>query len=187
MALLQRLSRLITADVHAVLDTIESPSTLIKQALREMESKIIEKDQQVDSLEEELNRIHASAEQLKHTIDAIDKDISLCFDNKNFELAKKTLKKKLVLEKRQNLLNQNERLIYSNKEREESLLKAFQKKYEEIEQEAELIFEQEKLFQTPSTTSGHASDSEWVVSEEELEIAFLKEKQCRERAGDKDE
>ena len=38
MALINRLSRLFKADFHAVLDQIEEPELLLKQAIREMEA-----------------------------------------------------------------------------------------------------------------------------------------------------
>ena len=38
MALITRISRLFTADFHAVLDRIEEPDVLLKHAIREMES-----------------------------------------------------------------------------------------------------------------------------------------------------
>ena len=40
MALISRVSRLFTADVHAVLDRIEEPEVLLKQAIREMEDEV---------------------------------------------------------------------------------------------------------------------------------------------------
>ena len=40
MALINRMSRLFTADVHAVLDRIEEPEALLKQAIREMEEEV---------------------------------------------------------------------------------------------------------------------------------------------------
>ena len=40
MALIKRLSRLFAADLHAVLDQIEEPEALLKQAVREMEEEL---------------------------------------------------------------------------------------------------------------------------------------------------
>ena len=40
MALINRMSRLFTADVHAVLDRIEEPDVLLRQAIREMEEAL---------------------------------------------------------------------------------------------------------------------------------------------------
>ena len=45
MALINRMSRLFTADVHAVLDRIEEPDVLLKHAVREMEEELARGEQ----------------------------------------------------------------------------------------------------------------------------------------------
>ena len=40
MALITRVARLFRADLHAVLDRIEEPDVLLKQAVREMEEEL---------------------------------------------------------------------------------------------------------------------------------------------------
>ena len=53
MALINRMSRLFTADVHAVLDRIEEPDVLLKHAIREMEEELARSEQRVRQLEHE--------------------------------------------------------------------------------------------------------------------------------------
>ena len=53
MALINRMSRLFTADVHAVLDRIEEPDVLLKHAVREMEEELARSEQRVRTLEHE--------------------------------------------------------------------------------------------------------------------------------------
>ena len=55
MALITRLSRLFQADMHAVLDKIEEPELLLKQAIREMEESITTDERQIRCWEYELN------------------------------------------------------------------------------------------------------------------------------------
>ena len=47
MALINRISRLFKADFHAVLDQIEEPEQLLKQAIREMEDDLVETEQRI--------------------------------------------------------------------------------------------------------------------------------------------
>ena len=47
MALITRISRLFKADFHAVLDQIEEPEVLLRQAVREMEDSIAHGDQEL--------------------------------------------------------------------------------------------------------------------------------------------
>ena len=47
MALINRVARLFKADFHAVLDQIEEPELLLKQAVREMEDELAESGQRI--------------------------------------------------------------------------------------------------------------------------------------------
>jgi len=47
MALINRLSRLFRADFHAVLDQIEEPEALLKQAIRDMEDDLANTEQRI--------------------------------------------------------------------------------------------------------------------------------------------
>ncbi|MFV2090729.1 MAG: PspA/IM30 family protein, partial [Pseudomonadales bacterium] len=47
MVLITRISRLFTADVHAVLDRIEEPEVVLKQAIREMAEEVSHGEQQL--------------------------------------------------------------------------------------------------------------------------------------------
>ncbi len=51
MALINRMSRLFTADVHAVLDRLEEPDVLLKHAVREMEEELARNEQRARALE----------------------------------------------------------------------------------------------------------------------------------------
>ena len=53
MALIKRLSRLFAADLHAVLDQIEEPEALLKQAVREMEEELARRAARLKALERE--------------------------------------------------------------------------------------------------------------------------------------
>ena len=48
MALITRVSRLLRADVHAVLDRLEEPDVLLQQAIRDMEEVVAEQRNQVN-------------------------------------------------------------------------------------------------------------------------------------------
>ncbi|RLA35148.1 MAG: hypothetical protein DRR11_01080, partial [Gammaproteobacteria bacterium] len=47
MALINRISRLFKADFHAVLDQIEEPEQLLKQAIRDMEDELATTEQSI--------------------------------------------------------------------------------------------------------------------------------------------
>ena len=47
MVLINRISRLFKADFHAVLDRIEEPEQLLKQAIRDMEDDLANTEQRI--------------------------------------------------------------------------------------------------------------------------------------------
>ena len=57
MAIIQRLSRLFLADFHSVLDHIEEPESLLKQALREMEEELEQSEKRIKCIEATLRQI----------------------------------------------------------------------------------------------------------------------------------
>ena len=100
MALINRMSRLFTADVHAVLDRIEEPDVLLKHAIREMEEELARSEQRVKQLEHERDRARGPAPQGRRPRSRSSASSSTsAFDNGNEELARKIVKRKLETER----------------------------------------------------------------------------------------
>ncbi len=57
MALITRVTRLFTADMHAVLDRLEEPDVLLRQAVREMHEVLASDRQQLRALRGESTRL----------------------------------------------------------------------------------------------------------------------------------
>ncbi|MES9848615.1 MAG: PspA/IM30 family protein, partial [Candidatus Thiodiazotropha sp.] len=57
MALITRVSQLFRADVNAVLDRMEEPEILLKQAVRDMEEALTKDDHRVKVIELELKQV----------------------------------------------------------------------------------------------------------------------------------
>ena len=102
MALITRLARLFRADLHAVLDRLEEPETLLRQALREMEEAQAQDRQrlrlvgqglaQAETREADLNGALASAEgQLAASLEAGQDDLARAVIRRRLE-AEQTLK-----------------------------------------------------------------------------------------------
>ena len=57
MALITRVSRLFQADFHAVLDRIEEPEAILRQAVREMEEELARDEQRSTMLQQEQRQL----------------------------------------------------------------------------------------------------------------------------------
>ncbi|WP_455234010.1 PspA/IM30 family protein [Thiogranum longum] len=177
MALITRVSRLFRADLHAVLDRIEEPDVLLKQAVREMEEELARDEQRVRLLSHEQDQLSARRDEIDQSLDEIDEELDLCFASGKDDLARTLVKRKLETQRfRKQLLRRRGTL-------EESLnalnarLNENRVQLDSMRQKAELLAE--------DRTSDQPGDS-WstldaAVRDEDVEVAFLREKSRRNR------
>ena len=97
MRLIKRINQLIAADAHAVLDSIEDPHALLKQAMRDMASVIEEDESAIKQTQLNLEQLNLQAELFQKQQVKFNQDLDLCFESDNQELARSTVKKKLYL------------------------------------------------------------------------------------------
>src|SRR5215831_16602817 len=99
MALINRMSRLFTADVHAVLDKIEEPDVLLKHAIREMEEELARSELRERQLEHERESLAERHRKVQAALAELASQLDVCFTNGNDELARKVVKRKLETER----------------------------------------------------------------------------------------
>lgn len=174
MALVKRISQLFTADAHAVLDMIEDPLTLLKQAIRDMEAAIQTQQKKLSIEKNKLSQHESKQTKAQQELSLIDNDLDLCFDEKNETLARSLVKKKIFIKRvLQNLKEAIERTqeTIANQSKQ---LQTNQARFESMQQQAELLANQQSEIDAQSNF-----DSFNNVSEEEIEIALLNEKKSR--------
>ena len=172
MALINRMSRLFTADVHAVLDRIEEPDVLLKQAIREMEEELARGEQALRQLVHERERLADRQRKLKAAQAEFAGQLDVCFAEGNDELARKTLKRRL----------ETERLAQHAAERGEAVDKEIaQRNALTVEQREHLDVMRQKaeLLTSASDVSDEWSARKFAVTDDEVELAFLRERQQR--------
>ena len=95
MALITRVSRLFQADFHAVLDRIEEPEVLLRQAVREMEEELARDEQRSKMLQHEQRQLITRATDLEQSLHDIEEELDVCFDAGNDDLARACIRRKL--------------------------------------------------------------------------------------------
>jgi phage shock protein A len=184
MALINRLSRLVKADFHAVLDNIEEPEQLLKQAIRDMEDDLAETEQRIILCAHDQETLSVRRSELSEALNEIDTQLDLCFQSGKEKLAKSLIKKKLEAERVQKRLEAkytaNDR--YLNEQR--STLDENRSTLESLRQKAELFAQRSPV---ASDGSSEFDDIAWMarelhVGDDEVEIAFLREKDSRASA-----
>ena len=176
MALINRVSRLFKADMHAVLDQIEEPEHVLKQAIRDMEDELQSAELQIAACANECEALGKRRAGIEDSIAEANSQLDLCFESGKDDLARNLIRKKL---ESQRILRQlNERL-----DRNADFLAEHRRALDEKQTTLDGLRQKDDLFcrRTASTRSDFDIDeSGWfdrctVVTEDEIEIAFLRE------------
>jgi len=175
MPLIKRLSNLFTADAHAVLDLVEDPHNMLKQAIRDMEEDIIAQKKYLQRQSSKRESLSELTNKLSADIQQVDQDLDLCINSKNTPLARSLVRKKLMLNRQQEEIEQT--LVQTDKQilEGQSTLDDRLSKLENIKLKA-------KVFASPHTQPNHQQTSTaYSISEDEIEVALLKEIQARKK------
>lgn len=181
MALINRISRLFKADFHAVLDQIEEPEQLLKQAIRDMEDELTAVEQRIALAAHDQDALSVRKTELEASVTEFDVQLDLCFTSKKDDLAKGLIKRKLEAERILKRLDAkhvaNEKYLQDQR----TMLEESHTTLGGLRQKAELFAQR-----VPSHSSADSEfdDIAWMaretsVRDDEVEIAFLREKNLR--------
>jgi len=181
MALINRISRLFKADFHAVLDQIEEPEQLLKQAIRDMQDDLATAEQSIIFCANDQEALGIRKSELRNVLAEIDTQIDLCFDSEKDDLARSLIKKKLeaerLLKRLTTRFEANDKYLVEQR----STIDANRTTLAGLRQKAELF-----AHRSPVDREGTSEfdDIAWmarelVIGDDEVEIAFLREKSIR--------
>jgi len=175
MALITRFTRLFQADLHAVMDRMEEPDILLKQAVREMEEDIARDERRAKVVQHELARIGARGSELDRSLHRIDEEMDLCFNSGKDELARGLIKRKLEAQQLHTALSRKDQSMQNTLDQIGARLKENHGRLAAMRQKAELLAEHDV---------GSGCDQPWSVApaairDEDVEVAFLREKKQR--------
>jgi phage shock protein A len=178
MALITRVSRLFQADFHAVLDRIEEPEVLLRQAVREMEEELSRDEQRSKLLTHELGQLTAREFELEQSLHEIEEQLDVCFDAGNDDLARTSIKRKLETQQFCKGLTRKRQTLQKTLEELDTRLKENRARLESMRQKAELLAEESER----TRPADNWTLPEISVRDEDVEVAFLREKQHRRRS-----
>ena len=175
MALINRMTRLFRADFNAVLDRMEEPEALLKDAIREMELSIENDKQQLVLLEIEINENNTRLRMTDENSLKIQHEIELCFETDNEALARKMVRKKLESNKFNQILKQRQQQLEIGMQNIKSRIVKNNETLSVITQKFDLL----KVDKTSTKNTHIHPDNNLFIDDDEVEIAFIKEKQQR--------
>lgn len=180
MALINRVSRLLRADLHAVLDRVEEPEVLLRQAVREMDAALGEDRRRARRLAHEHARLAARVRDGDEALARIAAELDLCFDAGQDDLARRLLKKRLEHERSRTATARRAGAMAEDLERLRQSIDDNQARLDAMREKADLLAAEDAHAAAPETVP-HAFD-EPAVTAEDVEIAFLGEQRRRSRS-----
>jgi phage shock protein A len=177
MALITRVSRLFQADFHAVLDRIEEPEVLLRQAVREMEEELAGDEQRSRVLKHEQGQLTARDNDLEQSLHEIEEQLDVCFDSGNDDLVRATLKRKLEMQQYCKGLARKRQVLQETLDDLDTRLGENRARLESMRQKAELLAEETARVRPPDNWA----IPDITIRDEDVEVALLREKQKRRR------
>lgn len=175
MPMINRLTRLFRADMHAVLDGIEEPDLLLRQALREMEEALSDGTRKLELDRQQRDALARRSQEISTTLTKVDEELELCLSVDNEALARVLLRRRLEGERLlAHLQRQASRLEVDITHAQQSLEKQ-RAQFEQLRAQAQA--------QTPSTDAagfaGPWSAEQFSVSDADVELALLRARRGR--------
>lgn len=179
MALINRVARLFKADFNAVLDQIEEPEQVLKQAIRDMEDDLAATGKQVAGYVREQKHLQSRAGDLEAEAGKAESELDLCIASGKDDLARTLVRRKLecgrMLQHLARRIGDLDALIADANQR----LRENGTTLESLKQKAELFAS------SPGRRNGEFDENALChrnvqVSDDEVEIAFLHEKEARQ-------
>jgi phage shock protein A len=177
MALINRVARLFRADFHAVLDHIEEPEQMLRQAIRDMEDELAVIEQRLSATLLEQGTLEQQEKELRASLDELGDKLDFCFDTGKDELAKRLVRSKLEAELalkhiRAKSASSDDYIAEQQKRLEEG-----RRQLDSLRQKAEIVATNRKV---GARGQAHAPPrNESSISDADVEIAFLREKSAR--------
>lgn len=177
MALMTRMARLFRADLHAVLDRIEEPEILLRQALREMEECIDSDRRRLALLARQREALLGRSAGIERAIGEVGAQLEACLEAGNDDLARTLLRRRLEAQRqlaaarrRRDALDVQRDALSHRAQEHEARLRAMREHYE--------VLAAERAPHEERSSSEHA---EGAITDHDVEIALLREKQARGR------
>ncbi len=171
--LFDRITTLVKADAHGMVDALEERSLLAKQYLREAELELLQKRARIEALVEEEARLRDELERCREEVRGLDEDVALALAGEKEELARFAIRRLLPRRERIGALEAQIADVEEARTRLAERLEAQEAQFEDLRGQA----------RTRLATRGRAAGDDPLggpaVSEAEVELELL-----RRRRGD---
>lgn len=178
MALINRVTRLFRADMNAVLDQLEEPQAVLRQAIRDMEAQLDEADKMLRTKRREYQNLLTKRDDLGASLAEIDQHLDVCFESEEHDLARDLTRRKLETQRLQKRVQGRAQELEHELAAEDTTLDERKEVLAGLRQKAE-IFAMDTKAAASRPSVPHTSGTELQVTASEVEAAFLSEMKRR--------
>ena len=175
MPIITRLGRLFRADLHAVLDHIEEPAALLRQAVREMEDALEQDGQRLQLLRHELAELDERSAELDRSAIELDEDLDICLTARQDELARGLIRRRLERQGLGKRLHKRRQQTRTAADKLAGQVDHNARQLDAMRQKVELLAKEPAVGEPPR----YWTPDEVSVRDEDVEVAFLREMQRR--------
>ncbi len=163
MALITRIARLFKADMHSLLDSIEEPQSVLKQAIREMTEVIEQGERQLQDLKRRGEKLNTYRAEQERSLAETDQQVDLCLRANNEKLGRSMVRRKLDIQKRIKLSERERAALEPERDKLAQGLVAQKAKLASVKEKME-IFVKEERHETAQATR---CDRDYSISDDE--------------------
>jgi phage shock protein A len=182
MGIMTRMLRLCKADVHGVMDQLEDKELLLKQYLREMETSLGIKEQQVRALTQRITRLNRRIAAHREEADKLERDLTLALKKEKDDIARMLIRKRRVLAAASVHLSQQVKAMTQEKEQLSETLAEQRLQYETLNVKADAYGRRagERLSES-GVDNGLGGWGDDEPGEEEIELELLERKEALQK------
>jgi phage shock protein A len=169
--LLHRIHRLVTADAHGLVESLEDRGLLLKQHLREAELELQRKRARAEALTDEERLLREDAARLAGAVSAAEEDARLALAEDRDDLARFALRRLIPKQKELARLRARSEALAAERMRLEARRSSQQQEFEALQARIRT-----QLTHPPRCPESSTTEVEVLVSDDEVELELLRRK-----------
>lgn len=181
MSIIKRITHLVRADFHGILDHLEEPETLLKQAIREMKEQISKREESLEQLRQQRDKSKARGSKLLVALGESERQVNTCLESESETLIRTAMRRKLEIERSLKVHHSSEQAIEREIVDNEKRLKDENERLQSITEKMELFVN------TSHATNSVSNEERLYVSEEDIDIAILEARKSRQNCEQQSE
>jgi phage shock protein A len=169
----QRLGRLIRADAHGIIESLEDRALLLKQHLREAELELQRKRARISTLDDEERQLGDDVARLERAAERLDDDTRLALAGNRDDLARFALRRLLPRRRERDSLRERSATIRADRARLVPKLAEQEEAFEDLE----LRIRNQLAANAQGEPAGGSPLALGTAAEEEVEMELLRRMQ----------